>query len=413
VSLGTDYGDLVVHPLKPTDRRADREVILLLHGLGGSRNDWQYPQSRELNFEHSTPKNRSSHNKPTPPLELPFLDISRADFDDEIRCWAGVLEGLGHTVINYSQDGNQEEVSVPLAQLEETIVPFIRENVLVDQLQGKRVTVLCHSRGGILIRKYLADAASTGGDAAIDWIGKVITVATPHGGTMAPLAKSRIGDIVNRLLLVAALFGNPVIGAVLHAVLNKSLDFYDVTPGARQLLPGNPLFDELARPAETPSVDYYTFGGSSVTFSGLYYWHYTPGSYVPTSWDFSNPIPAASFDWTEVAVEIPLISPLLDSIPNVLLYTEQIEGMGDGAVTITSSQLAGTPHQTLSFNHAEGLWDEGLFDRVATLLGTPIDTEAGSPTDLTDPRHIAGCNPAFVSDTNTRELQRSEGRSRS
>lgn len=78
------------------------------------------------------------------------------------------------------------------------------------------------------------------------------------------------------------------------------------------------------------------------------------------------------FDWTEEASELPIISPLLDSVPDGLLFEEQVEGRGDSCVTVRSSHLAGASHETLPFNHAEGLWDEGLFDRIGQILGTPV-----------------------------------------
>ena len=80
------------------------------------------------------------------------------------------MRGLGHTVIAYSQDGKNDVAEVPLQQLEELIIPYIRETVLQGPLAGKKVTVIAHSRGGILIRYYLARNP----EAASEWIERVI-----------------------------------------------------------------------------------------------------------------------------------------------------------------------------------------------------------------------------------------------
>ncbi|AUI57323.1 hypothetical protein BKN51_03235 [Amycolatopsis sp. BJA-103] len=318
-----------------------------------------------------------------PPVSLPFSDLSTANMRRDIRCWAGVLRGLGHTVINYSQDGNQDVVEVPLAQLEDKILPYLRQNVLQGTLAGKRIVVIGHSRGGILIRRYIADHLID----AVDWIDTVITLASPHGATNAPLAKSRLGDFINSLVLPGLPLGIPSPQSLIRLVSDRVFSWYAVTPGAEQLLPGDPVFATLSMPADTPAIQFYSFGGSSVRFSGLYYWRYDSASYLP------GEVLDPRFDWTEYATEIPVVSPLLDSMPDGLLFEEQIEGQGDACVTVTSSQLAGAVNETLSFNHAEALWNETLFARVATLLGTPLrDAE------------VLGCGPGILANATTQQF---------
>ncbi|MDT0168444.1 hypothetical protein [Pseudarthrobacter sp. BRE9] len=360
--------------------------MLLLHGLGGSINDWRHPQWRGLHWQHRTPRDRHDNDNFIPPPTGFLLPPSLADMRSDIRCWAGVLRGMGHTVINYSQDGNQETVDVPLRQLESHIIPFIRQQVLQGPLANKRVVVLAHSRGGILVRRYLADHLQDGPD----WISKVITVGTPHGATNAPLAKGRIGDMVDALLgnflpIPEIDFLSPKF--LIRYALDRIFDWYDVTPGARQLLPNDPIFNSLSMPVDTPSIDFHTFGGSSVRFSGLFFWRYTLSSYLPGGF------PDVRFDWTEEASELPIISPLLDSVPDGLLFEEQVEGRGDSCVTVRSSQLAGASHETLPFNHAEALWDEGLFDRVGQILGTPVRNVTA-----------VGCGAGIIGNDSTHEF---------
>jgi len=357
--LGSEHGFLEVEPHDAADRRADREVILFLHGLGGNKADWSFPAWRSYHWDHERgPANRESDNHLTPPLNpwdiLPEFSLS--DLRDDVRCWAGVLTSLGHTVINYSQDGPQRPVEVPLEQLEERIVPFIRSKVLVGPLAGKRVVVLCHSRGGILVRAYIHRQPQE----ASEWIGQVITLCSPHQGTLAPRAKQRLVDAATALGLFPF---PPLVSAV-----SRVTGWLDETPGANQLLPDDPIFSELAVPADVPDIEFATFGGTSVRYTRVYSWHFTPDSYIPNFGDF----PDIRFDWTMFPVQLPVVSPALECLPDVVVDDEQDEGEGDGLVAADLARLPGAPHESLPINHAEALWDEELFRRVADLLGTPL-----------------------------------------
>lgn len=368
--LGAEHGFLEVEPHDPADRRADREVVLLLHGLGGTKDDWRFPAWRNKQWDHAhAPADRQSDNHLLPPLSpwdhLPEIRVS--DLRTDVRCWSGVLKALGHTVINYSQDGPQATVDVPLAQFETSIVPFIRTEVLTGALAGKRVVVLGHSRGGILARAYLHRQPAQGSE----WIGRLLTLCSPHLGTRAPGAKQRLAD-------AAALLGGPF--GVQGDVVTRVADLLAESAGANQLLPGDPIFAQLALPADVPDIDVVTFAGTSVRYARVYSWHYTPDSYLPNWSDF----PDLRFDWTLFPVEVPFASPMLDALPDAVVDEEQDDGEGDGLVADARARLPGAPHESFPVNHVEALWDENLFARVADLLGTPLSgagqVECGRPS---------------------------------
>ena len=216
--------------------------------------------------------------------------VSLSDMRTDVRCWAGVLAALGHTVINYSQDGPHATVEVPLVQFEQRIVPFIRDEVLTGRLAGKRVIVLAHSRGGILVRAYLHNFPQDGQE----WISQVLTICSPHQGTEAPRAKRRLANLLNAI---------PFTGSLLFLLLDRMM-FLEETAANLQLVPENSLFDRLADPADVPAIRFRTFGGTSVRYTREYFWIYTPDSYIPNVFDF----PDVRFDWTQFATEIPLVS---------------------------------------------------------------------------------------------------------
>lgn len=387
--LGVRDGYLEVEPHAPEDRRPDREVILLLHGTGGNKQEWSFPAWRGWNYDHQhDPPDRHTDDNLTPPLD--FLPDFSTSAKKDVRCWRSILLALGHTIIYYSQDGPDEAIGTgaegddALKQFEDRIVPFIRNEVLTGGLAGKRVVVISHSRGGILTRLYLARQPVV----ASTWIQRVVTLCSPHGATNAPNAKRRLRDEV---LLLA----QPGMSPLLALLLNLIGPDVDPTPAQEQLLPGDPLFAQLSLPGDTPDIEFHTFGGSSVTVFRIYVWYWTLGSAVP-HWDlptFTDPIPLPHYDWTKFPIEIGLISPMVDEIPDVAVFAEQREGQGDIAVTIDSARLPGIPHQNLPINHAEAFFDEALFARVADILGTPLDNTVADE-----------CTSGWIGNTRTGEL---------
>ena len=384
--LGPEFGFLEVEPHAPEDRRPDREVILLLHGTGGNKFEWSFPAWRGLNYDHQhDPSNKHSDGHVSPPWNL----LPRFSLSDkrDIRCWRSVLLALGHTIIYYSQDGADDAIEVARDQLEDRIVPFIRDEVLTGPLAGKRVVIIGHSRGGILTRLYLARHTAE----ASQWIQRVITLNSPHGATDAPNAARRLRDEIQALALLLGLsLGAPLsVNLLVGLVIRFGIDV-EPTAAQAQLVPGDPLFDQLSLPADTPDIAFHTFGGSSVTVARVYVWYWTPGSFVPR-WSIPNPVP--HWDWTLFPTEIAPVSPMLDAIPDIAVFAEQRQGEGDIAVTVASAQLPGVPHQTLPINHGEAFFDEPLFAEVTSILGTPLGAIAAEE-----------CRMGWVGNTRTLEL---------
>ena len=123
----------------------------------------------------------------------------------------------------------------------------------------------------------------------------------------------------------------------------------------------------------------------------IYKWQYTPDSYVPNLADF----PDLRFDWTQIPVEMKPASPMLDAIPDAVVDDEQDEGEGDGLVSNRRSRLPGAAHRSVAVNHAEALWDENLFARVADLLGTPLS--AAGPVECGRVNHTLSIEPSYLS----------------
>ena len=206
-TLGEEFGFLEVEPHVPEERRPDRDVVLVLHGTGGNKQEWTFPAWRGHNYDLGRPADRHSNNHLTPPLDVFPPDVSLSD-KKNVRCWRSVLLALGHTIIHYSQDRPDHRIEHAITQFETHIVPFIRDEVLTGPLASKRVTIIGHSRGGILARHYLSRHPE-----GEEWIQRVITLCSPHGATNAPLVGRRIRAELE-LLLLPLLTTDPALHAV-------------------------------------------------------------------------------------------------------------------------------------------------------------------------------------------------------
>ena len=338
--------------------------MLLLHGLGKKKLDWIEPDWDRWNFDHQThPSSAISRDQPTFPLPEIFPEVTRSG-SKPVKSWKDFLCEQGHTVIAYSQDGPEEKIETALLQFTSTIVPYVREKVLTGKLAWKKVTVLSHSRGGLLIRKYLHDVdANESGR----WLERVITLHSPHHGSSISYFDNVIAELTGALLGV--LLTNPIGKLILISICDNLFGNF-LGEGANELEPLSSLIQELNTDVSpNPDIEFHTFGGTSVTLFRIYCWVYTPASYIPVRGDWWNPF-TWRWDWESVPCEIPLISPLLDSLPNFI--DEITQGKGDMLTSEERTKLKFAAHQSNPLNHAECLWDPGLFAQVSNILDTPV-----------------------------------------
>lgn len=366
-------GDIQVWPSDATKRRQDRAVVLLLHGTGEARTwrDWTEPDNSlefmgsKINFDHQKhPTTILTPDQTTHPCPLPVFTISGLK---PVGNWKDFLRKQGHTVIAYSQDDAGGPIETAVSQFTSKIVPYVREEVLIGNLLGKKVTVLAQSRGGILIRKYLhdiADESETG-----SWLERVITLHSPHHGSDMAYSDDVIAELTGALLGLA--LDGPILAQILGTI-SAGLFGNFLSEGANELEPTSELIQSL-NPGATPnpSIEFRTFGGTSVTLFRIYNWYYTPASYFPARGDWWNPF-TWRWDWEQVPQEVPLISPLLDSLPNPPFPDELAEGKGDIFTANDRTKLAFAGHQSNALNHAECLWDPDLFAQVSNILDTPV-----------------------------------------
>jgi hypothetical protein len=92
-------------------------------------------------------------------------------------------------------------------------------------------------------------------------------------------------------------------------------------------------------------------------------WVYTLDSALP---QWRSP----PYDHARIETEVPIVSPLADSLPNVI--EELTEGLGDLLTADSRTRLSFATHRTNPINHAEALWDPILQAQVLKILGVDI-----------------------------------------
>jgi pimeloyl-ACP methyl ester carboxylesterase len=366
--------------------QARKPVVILLHGLGGDRNDWMNPfQDRNWPYNHQqAPEERDMgvHDKP-PLLKLPGLETQYffsprlqsnargADGSDD-RSWWHSLVGAGFPVFTYSQ------VSALMMPLDKgpvgqfkALMETLQRDVLSDPAyQSRPVVILGHSRGGLIGRAYLGDA-----DVKADRAGRfptvkgLITLSSPHQGSQMALVDDMVIDIVDKIQKIVP----KDVGDEVFNTLKKKVDDY-VGAYGDEIEPGSPLYRALeAQEPIRAGVRCISVGGTSPRLFRLYLWTFTADSNLPKK-DADG---KAKFHWRAAPIEAKGASPIPDGLPLHLLgvdLDEILPGRGDG---LTADKRCHFPasfhaeeHFSVSLSHAEELWDAGLQREVIKRLNT-------------------------------------------
>ena len=333
------------------DGNADRPLVLLLHGAGGDASHMTNPTSElPFDFDNTSPL-------PGPvdvgPSWYPGIGVwSCCQLDDKVKAvqsWRDALDVWGFGTAVYSQVDPMGKLERPVAELVQVM------RALRDAYPERPMAVLAHSRGGLLIREFLKTAPKDG-----EPIHTVITLHSPHTGSELASVADTVSDAV---AVLQSLGGSIVTDALQWLIdLSRSDAFVEMGVGSAHLT-------NLANGEQAlPWIEYFTFGGVSVRLTRVLQWVYTLDSAIP---GFRIP----PYDHRRVETEVPVVSPIADSLPNVV--DELTEGRGDLLTADARTRLSFAAHQTNPINHAEALWDPVLQAQVLRILG--IDVSVSRP----------------------------------
>jgi pimeloyl-ACP methyl ester carboxylesterase len=339
-----EQGRVVQHTtsVSITDGAPDKPVVVLLHGFKGNLHHMDTPGSSPgFNYNYSAPfpPLRDLGPKPRPGIGIYSVE---PDPTKEVVGWKPFLEQAGFATANYAQIDPEGSLARPALELA-AVVTYLRQN---PPTHTKKLAFLAHSRGGLLVRKFLKDNLSS--QLLAGQITKVITLGSAHSGTelanLALLFQTAIDRVIPSLRQQPSC-------AILAWQLGVIRDIVK-SPAYRELRVGSPFLAELAaNETPFPGAQYYAFAGTSPLFTRIRVWMYTPDSAIPR-WTW----PRGTYYRHRIFVtEMPFISPLFNTLP---LSPELSGGAGD---ILAATQRAYFPfpagRYTFPLNHAELLWD--------------------------------------------------------
>jgi hypothetical protein len=263
----------------------------------------------------------------------------------EVVSWRELLTRYQYRTAVYSQVQPTGFLAEPTREL------AIVMQTLYGHWPQSRYVLLGQSRGGLLARNFLKESPRLAGP-----IAKVITLHTPHTGSSLATIASTVRGWIDEL--------ERVIGDLAMTLLGWLYDLAR-SDAYQEMAIGSPFLGELAAAEPPPKhIAFYTFGGVSVRLSRLLLWAYTLESSIP-QWHWPP------YEHTRTMAELPGLSPVADSLPNVI--DELSEGRGDLLTADARTRLPFATHQTNRINHAETLWHPRLQAQVLRLLGETLD----------------------------------------
>jgi len=338
-TAGTHAGTVTVSAGDP-----EKPVVVLLHGNGGNSDHMAAPDrspGENYDFRSSLPPTRTIGWRSYPGVGVWSFEL---DPTKTVRGWQPVLNQNGFRTVNYSQVDPDGLLARPVLELTGIV------RALVAALPDAHFAFLAHSRGGLLLRKFLKDTAN---DPAIKGrVAFAITLHSPHGGSELATVANAVNTAVASL--------RSTFGSFVDTALGWLTDIVN-SPSYQELRVGSPFLVSLAQgEAPVPGVAYHTFGGTSPLLTRIRSWVYTVSSAIP-QWHLPP------FHHRITCIEVPVASPILNSLPN--LTPEITEAEGDILVADVRAHLSFSLQHTDGLNHAEALWDSGLEAQVLRILG--------------------------------------------
>ena len=366
-----------------------KPLVVLLHGLGGDRNDWMNPfQERNWPYDHNQDPDEIDmgvHDKPPMP-GLPGIDTkyflsprlasnARGLEGSDDRSWWHALQRAGFPVVTYSQvpDLMVPFAKGPIAQCKQ-FMEMLQQDVLSQpEHKGRKVVILGHSRGGLIGRAFLGDPevkADTKG--RFPAVSGLITLSSPHQGSHMALMDDKVITFLNTVQKVVPKLPNDAGNQVINTLKIK-IDAY-VGAHGDEIEPNSPLFRTLAAQEPIrPGVRCISVGGTSPRLFRLYLWTFSGDSLLPKKGSSGK----LEFHWRARPMEAKGASPIPDGLPLKLLkldVEEILPGRGDGLTADSRCHFPAAfkveDHLSFPLSHAEELWDPKLQAAIIQRLGT-------------------------------------------
>jgi len=356
-----------------------KPIVILLHGLGGDRDDWMNPfQDRNWPYDHRCDPeeiDEGVHSGPAmgkwPGLDTRYFLSPRlqsnsrgADRSDD-RSWWQALVSAGFPVFTYSQ---APTLLMPLSQ--GVVAEFKRfmETIMRDVLGDpalcdRKIVLLGHSRGGLIARAFLGDPdVKAGTGSRFPQVSGLITLSSPHQGSHMSLMDDKLISFLSAIQRHVPRLPNDAGNQVINVLKAKTDAFVDEY--GDEIEPNSPFYRALqAQEPVLPGVCCISVGGTSPRLMRVYLWMFTSDSLLPRRGRARK----IEFHWRAKPIEARGASPIPDGLPLKLLgidVDEIMPGRGDG---LTADSRCHFPapfqveeHLSFKLSHAEELWDPQL-----------------------------------------------------
>ncbi len=263
-----------------------KPLVVFIHGMGMDMQTWSEPSAARI----------LGGRYPLSALAEPDIEIATS-FQD--------LKARGYSLLSWSQSRPVGPIMTAVEELDKLIHKY-------EEYTDRGVIFICHSRGGLVARKYLERPDIP--------VRALITLTTPHHGTsMARWAASLspLASALNQLMEMTK--------RDLDSAFQRILRFLGST-GLRELLPGSQFYSGL-NDAGREDARYVSIGGTNPDL-----------------------LRAVSVSLPELIAEV---------LPVGMIPEEMREGKGDGLVSAASSVLPyADEHLDLHVNHGSILFDK-------------------------------------------------------
>ncbi len=277
-----------------------KPLVIFIHGMGMDASAWSNPSEARI---------LAGKYPMSVLVDKPYTELNTS-FSD--------LRGLGFSVLSWTQLRPSGMIETAVAELQELTGEYSKH-------AGNGIILICHSRGGLIARKYLENSYGS--------VRGLITLSTPHHGTsMAKWAVylSPVAALLNQIL-------KGVSKKEMDSALQRILGFFS-SRGLRELLPESGFYSEL-KDKKQKGTKYVSIGGSNPDL-----------------------LRAVSLSLPELISKV---------VPDIIIPEEMREGYGDGLVSAASSEMPHKDeHKNFHLNHAAVLFDREVRDYVIKTVGS-------------------------------------------
>ena len=309
------------HPEKP--------VAVFIHGLAMDKQFWLDPLETRA-FAKNVPLRFLAAVKPRPVASDRKSRITTGTIPKKVETIWSHVTAEDFNALCWSQRRPVGPISTAVEDLEEIMA------VVKKHFKGLPSAFICHSRGGLIARKYLERKCPE--------IKALITIASPHGGSSLSKISRYIEPLTKPVKAIVPKNSVSTVSKIAH-------NLRDLVEGKalKELMPDSDFLQNLKDEPVT-GRQYLSFGGMKPGLLRIYRWEKTLDTMK------ANPV-----------MTIP--DSLLKFIPPSAVPDEFRPGKGDFMVTAARAVLPwSSEHYNLQANHFTIAWNKKVIEKTMDVL---------------------------------------------